>query len=73
MRTSTRPSPPILWSLLALCGCAGADPAATAPAPASVPPGLGAMTAGAAPPEGNNLLANATFDEGTMLPWTWRT
>jgi len=71
MRQPSPASPRLALPALALCaGCAGADPGAATPAPAAVPPGIAQMTAGASSAEGNNLLANAAFDEGTMLPWS---
>jgi endoglucanase len=62
-----RSSGPLAIVLLS-SGCAGAG-VASKPADPATPP-LGAMTAGATQPAGNNLLANASFDEGTMLPWS---
>jgi endoglucanase len=38
-----------------------------APPPVAAP--LGQMSAGSSSADGNNLFVNATFDEGTMLPW----
>ncbi len=57
--------------LLGVCaGCAGAD--ANVPSPQSAPGAAaprGKMAPGASSAEGNNLFANSSFGEGTMLPW----
>ena len=57
-----------------LAACPACVGEATTGAPAkeaapAVPAALAQMSAGASHAEGNNLFVNATFDEGTMLPW----
>jgi endoglucanase len=73
-RAMSKPRPLAFPFAMFLAACPACVGEATTGAPAkeaapAVPAALGQMGAGASRAEGNNLFVNASFDEGTMLPW----